>query len=301
MFKSKTSMRIISLLVAIGIWLYVMGGVDPETRTKIGTVPVNFINTEMLANEGMAVACDEQEYISVSISGKRSDVNEAKKNGLTASIDVAECEMGENTEKITVNLPDGIKLENMSESAMTFKVDKIVYEYKPVEITFGGTESLSDSVSETVPWVMSYYPEKISVSGAKCSVDKIVKLTGTVEASEAVTGKEKKSTAELLPVNKKGREIKNVVLYQEHAQVDIRLLYVKSVELLVVGGSSEVKMDSSDIPERVRIAGPEDIIADIEAIKGVVTEDSDDILIDVDLPEDVFVMIGEENGKIIWN
>ena len=301
MFKSKTSMRIISLLVAIGIWLYVMGEVDPETRAKIGTVPVNFINTEMLANQGMAVACDEQETISISISGKRSDVNEAKKNGLTASIDVSECELGENTGKITVNLPDGIKLENMSESAMTFEVENIIYEYKPVEITFTGAEVASDSAVETVPWVMSCYPELISVSGAESSVDKIDKLVGTVDVSEAEAGKEKQVTVELLPVTKKGKEIKNIVLYQEHAQADIRLLAVKTADLKVTAGNSTVKANDLDIPDHIRIAGPEDEITDIDVIEGFVTVDGDDISIDVDLPEDIFIMIGENNGKIIWN
>lgn len=301
MFKSKTSMRVISLIAAIALWLYVMGEVDPETRTKISNVPVNFVNTEVLANYGMAVVCDEQEYISVSISGKRSDVNEAKKNGLTASVDVAECEMGANIQKIIVNLPDGIKAENMSESTMTVKVEELVHEYKPVEISFKGSDTNGEAVTETTPWVMSYYPEQVSVSGAKSSVNKIVKLLGTVDPSEAKAGKEKQVTTDLIPVNKKGREIINVSLYQDDATATVRLLSLKSVQLQVTAGNDDVKADSSDIPDRVRIAGPEDEIANIEIVKGIVTTEGEDVLIDVSLPENVFIMIGEDNGKIIWN
>lgn len=301
MFKSKTSMRIISLLVAIGIWLYVMGEVDPETRAKISDVPVNFVNTEVLANYGMAVECDDQEYISVAISGKRSDVNEVKKNGLTASVDVAECEIGNNILRITANLPDGIKLENMSESMMTVKVDELVYEYKPVEINFNGAETNGDNVAETVPWVISYYPEQVSISGAKGSIDKIVKLVGEVDAAEATERKEKQITVELMPVNKKGKEVKNVVLYQDYATANIRSLSVKSVALHVTAGNSSVKPETLDIPDNIRIVGTRDEIADISYVKGVVTVDGEAVLIDAELPENVFIMIGEDNGKIIWN
>ena len=301
MFKSKSSMMIVSLLVAIAVWLYVMGEVDPVTRAKITAVPVNFVNTEVLANYGLAVACDDQVSISVSVSGKRSDVNAAKKSGLTASVDVAECELGENTQKITVNLPDGTKLENISQTTMTVKVEELVYQYKPVEISFTGSESSGDTASETVPWVMSCYPEQVSVSGAKSSVDKIVKLIGTVESSEAKPGKEKQVTADLIPVNKNGKEIKNITLHTEHAEAAVSLLSVRSAALQVTAANGDIKLDSLNIPGNVRIAGHESDIRNIKVVEGVVSSDDEKIYIDTDLPENVFIMIGEDNGKIIWN
>ena len=301
MFKSKSSMMIVSLLVAIAVWLYVMGEVDPVTRAKITAVPVNFVNTEVLASYGLAVACDDQVSISVSVSGKRSDVNAAKKSGLTASVDVAECEMGENTQKITVNLPDGTKLENISQTTMTVEVEELVYQYKPVEISFTGSESSGDSASETVPWVMSCYPEQVSVSGARSSVDKIVKLIGTVESSEAKPGKENQVTADLIPVNKNGKEIKNITLHTEHAEAAVSLLSVRSAALQVTAANGDIKLDSLNIPGNVRIAGHESDIRNIKVVEGVVSSDDEKIYIDTDLPENVFIMIGEDNGKIIWN
>lgn len=294
-------MMIVSLLVAIAVWLYVMGEVDPVTRAKITAVPVNFVNTEVLASYGLAVACDDQVSISVSVSGKRSDVNAAKKSGLTASVDVAECEMGENTQKITVNLPDGTKLENISQTTMTVEVEELVYQYKPVEISFTGSESSGDSASETVPWVMSCYPEQVSVSGARSSVDKIVKLIGTVESSEAKPGKENQVTADLIPVNKNGKEIKNITLHTEHAEAAVSLLSVRSAALQVTAANGDIKLDSLNIPGNVRIAGHESDIRNIKVVEGVVSSDDEKIYIDTDLPENVFIMIGEDNGKIIWN
>ena len=301
MFKSKTSMKVISLLVAIAIWLYVMGEVDPETRAKIGDIPVSFTNTEVLEGYGLAVACDEQITVSATISGKRSDVNEAKKNGLTASVDVAECEQGENTEKITVNLPDGISLENMSTSTMTVKVEEMVYEYKPVDIEFSGVEVSGEAVENTVPWVLDRYPSEITVMGAKSSVDKIDRLLGVIDPEEASTEKEKQVAVKLVPVNKKGREILNVSLYQDEAYATIRELTVANVGVVYTAEDENTDIDKLELPDKIRIAGSKDVIDDIKTIECIVSIKGSNVYVDAELPENVFIMIGEDNGKIIWN
>jgi len=305
MFKSKSSMMVLSLLVAVAIWLYVMGEVDPETRVKISDIPVSFVNTEILADYGMAVAYDEPISISAVVSGKRSDVNEAKKNGLTASVDVAECTHGENTKKIVVNLPDGLNVENMSESTLTILAEDIVYEYKPVKIEFIGVDASSETVMETIPWVMDHSPENISVYGAKSSVAKVDRLLGAIDAAEAEKNEDNQVNVKLIPVNKKGREIMNVELYQSEAEAVVRELTVSAADLKLIAADKNTDINELGLDkepgERIRIVGSEDIVDDIKTIEGIVSVDEGKIYIDTDLPEDVFIMIGEDDGKIIWN
>lgn len=301
MFKSKTSMKVISLLVAIAIWLYVMGEVDPETRAKIGDIPVSFTNTEVLEGYGLAVACDEEITVSATISGKRSDVNEVKKNGLTAAVDVAECEKGENTERIVVNLPDGISLENISMGMLTVKVEELVYEYKPVAIEFSGTDTSSEPVENTVPWVLGYFPSEITVMGAESSVDKVDRLLGVIDSEETSTEKEKQVAVKLIPVNKKGREILNVSLYQDEAYATVKELTVATIGTDYVTEDENIDLDKLELPDKIRIAGSKDIIEDIKTIECIVSIKGSNVYVDEVLPENVFIMIGEDNGKIIWN
>lgn len=301
MFKDKTSMKIISLLAAIVLWLYVMGEVDPETRTKISNIPVNFIGTEELAADGMAVAYDEQLTITANISGKRSDVNEAKKNGITASVDVTDCNLGENTRKIVVNLPVGLNLENASETSLTFDVDTLVYESKPVVIKFSQTNSSGETISETTPWVLATSPEVITVSGAESSVDKVKKLIGVVDPQEAVRGESKWVSVDLTPINGKGREIFNVTMNSDTATAEIRELSVKTVDVEFSDEDGSITPSEIKAPDQIKIVGTKDAIKDIDTIEGVVTMENNKVIIETGLPQNVFVMIGEENGKIIWN
>ena len=83
MLNNKTLLKIISLAIAVFLWIYVMGEVDPETRVKVYGIEVSYVNTDALADSGLAVADDEPLSVNAVIEGKRSDVNKAKKKGLS--------------------------------------------------------------------------------------------------------------------------------------------------------------------------------------------------------------------------
>lgn len=304
MHKGNTALKIVSLLIAVAMWLYVMGEVDPETKAKIGDIPVSLSNTEVLADYGMAAAYDEQITINATVSGKRSDVNEAKKNGLTAYVDVSECELGDNEEKIVINLPSGVSLESSSQSVMNVKVEYITRASVPVVMEFAEDMSSSgDSAVQEVPWVIGYYPEKVTVWGAESSVAKVKEVKGIIDPQQASTKQSEWVEVDLKPVNGKGREIKGIELNNDSASAEIRLLSTKAVELnLVAAHGEKINVDEIDAPDSIMIAGIKDALADINSAEGTVSADENGkISIHVELPDNMYLLIGEDNGKIIWN
>ena len=304
MFKRNGALKIISLLAAVCVWLYVTGEVDPETRSKIAEIPVSLVNTETLEAYGLAAVYDEQVNVSAVVSGKRSDVNDAKKNGITAYVDVAECEKGKNDVKIMVNVPDGINLENISQSTLPIKVEKRITETREVDMEFDKNESSSESTTEKVPWVLDYYPETVTISGAQSSVDKVRNVVGTIDADKAVSNKSKWVDVELSPVDNKGKEVYGLELSFDRGEAEIQLLPTKTVTLQFSGDIKEESADLSkeDLPDHVSIVGTKDDLAKISEVEGTITKEEDgSISISVKLPENVYLLIGENNGKIIWN
>ncbi len=296
MFKNNASMKVISLLAALVLWLYVMGEVDPELRGKVGDIPVNLVNTEELAYKGLAPIYEDQIFVSATISGKRSDVNDAKKNGLVATVDVAGCTMGDNELKISVNLPDGVSLENVSQSTVNIKAENLISAYREVVVE----APPADATAEKVPVVLEYYPMGVYVSGAASSVEKIAKVRGTIDPEKA-TGESKWTTVKLKPVNNKDKEILNIKLSQETAEVNIQKLPAKVVNLKLTAADN-VNLNEIEMPDRIRIAGSNEAIAEISQIEGeVAIDDKGKITIDAELPTNVYIVIGEDNGKIIWN
>ena len=61
-------------------------------------------------------------------------------------------------------------------------------------------------------------------------------------------------------------------------------------------------MKLEEIPDRIRIAGPNEVLDGINEVKAQINiDEKGKITIDTELPTNVYLVIGEDNGKIIWN
>lgn len=125
MLKNRNVRAILSLLIAIGLWIYVMGTVDPTVTTTIRNIPVEKINEKVIKDMGMTATLEHPETVDIVIKGARSNVNEAKKSEIVAEVDVSNCEYGENEAKIKISFPDkisGVTVDSMSEEKAVFNV-----------------------------------------------------------------------------------------------------------------------------------------------------------------------------------
>lgn len=125
MLKSKKFQAILSLLIAIGLWMYVMGTVDPTVTTTIRDVTVEKINEDVLEDKGLSAELESPQVVNIEIKGARSNVNEAKEGEIRATVDVSNCDYGENETEIKVRFPEGIsgvKVESISQETAIFTV-----------------------------------------------------------------------------------------------------------------------------------------------------------------------------------
>lgn len=125
MLKNKKFQAILSLLIAIGLWVYVMGTVDPTVTTTIRDVTVEKINEDVLEEKGLSAELERPHTVNIEIKGTRSNVNEAKEGEIRATVDVSNCDYGKNLAEIKVKLPDGVsgvRVESISQDAATFTV-----------------------------------------------------------------------------------------------------------------------------------------------------------------------------------
>ncbi len=125
MLSSRKVRAILSLLIAAGLWIYVMGTVDPTVTSTVRGVPVEKVNEKVLRDMGLTAMLERPETVDIVIKGARSDVNEAKKSDITATVDVSNCDYGENEAKIKIEFPDkisGVTVDSMSEETAVFTV-----------------------------------------------------------------------------------------------------------------------------------------------------------------------------------
>ena len=116
---------ILSLLIAIALWMFVMDQVDPKTELTVTDVKVEMHGTDVVENMGLTATLVKPKIVNVELQGKRSQVNKAKKKGLKAYIDVSTCDYGENEAEIRIELPSGVRgvtVEHISQYTAKFNV-----------------------------------------------------------------------------------------------------------------------------------------------------------------------------------
>lgn len=123
--NNKKVLMLISLLVAIALWMFVMGSVDPSVSERVSDVKIEMQGTDVLADKELTATINEPKIVTVTIEGKRSQVKKAKDKGISAYIDVSTCNYGKNETEIHVVIPAGVKgvsVENLSSETATFTV-----------------------------------------------------------------------------------------------------------------------------------------------------------------------------------
>ncbi len=268
MLENKNVLKILSLIIAILLWIYVMGEVNPESKEKINDIEVTFVNTEQLADEGLAVVHDQDIKVSAVIKGKRSVIYETKKTGITATVDVAEASKGMNRGKIELELPSGVSLDSISEKTISYKVEDSVEVKKNVEIDFvGDTESDTDQV----PWAFDIYPSTVKVTGAESVVDSVYAVRGKI-TTNVVSESAKSVKVELIPVKKDGTEVQGVVLNHSRAQTTVRLMEVKDVDVAITPQNvdSGKEVESISGVDSLKVVGSAEALANLDSITATV-------------------------------
>lgn len=263
MLNSRKSKLIISLVVAIALWVYVVGEMDPQIKKTYHSVPIKYINEQALTDKGMAVSSLGQDQLSVTLSGKRSLFTRMDSGDLSAEVDLSNAAVGTNELSVELNVPSGLESTHQSVSKVVVKVEQRVSQKKQIRVSY-----LGDYSSGEEPTTLSVNPASVTVSGAKSLVRKVSYIRATVQKSK-LSGKAETVTASLTPVDSKGYEVKDVTLSQKTAHIRTALYKTKSVKLKVsVKDSSDSGSSRTyDAPDRVTIKGPQSSLKDIDEIK----------------------------------
>ncbi|MBR2576512.1 MAG: hypothetical protein IKE40_04355, partial [Firmicutes bacterium] len=144
--KVRVMNIVLAIVLAVILWAYVIGEVNPETETTISGVPLRVVGTNVLESKGLTLLTEFDDTVTVVISGRRSDVYNVNANKLSAKIDVSNCVEGENQISVQISAPDKVSKAEARDGDFLVLVDKIVTEDKPVDIQVSGNLSADTSV-----------------------------------------------------------------------------------------------------------------------------------------------------------
>ena len=90
LLKNNLSLKIISVVVAIILWLYAVSELNPETTKTFNDIPIEIINMNVLNEKNLTLAENPEQIITVRIRGLANDIRKVNISNLKAVLDLSE-------------------------------------------------------------------------------------------------------------------------------------------------------------------------------------------------------------------
>jgi YbbR domain-containing protein len=168
-FLEDWSLKLLSLAIAIVLWLLVTGQNEPVTAHV--NVQLNFIRPQSLE-----ISNDPPRTVDVMLTGSRNKLDNLTSLDLVATVDLSAERTGERVlrlaDKAQISLPQGIKVDGYQPSAIPIRLEPIVERQVPVELKLEGKPEAGFEV-------YAVHPSKgsVTVRGPASRVNSLQKVT----------------------------------------------------------------------------------------------------------------------------
>jgi Uncharacterized protein conserved in bacteria len=299
MLKNNRVNFIISLVIAIALWAYVNGETNPQTTKTFKNIPITFDNEQTLTDEELAVLSTSADSLSVTLSGSRKNVSTVTSSEITATVNLADADNGDNSLKITVTVPEDVQVDSTSLARVDVAVEKLLSKSVDVTVRYSGKFN-----EDSEPLTVDTSRNSVTVSGAESLVNKVSAVTATIDSSK-VTDKMKRLEGVLYAVDSSGNAVNGVNLSAKTVKVSTVLAMVKTVTLdvPVTDDTSDSVDRTYSAPKTITIKGKAADVADIDSITAEdidisnVTKDSSITIVPI-LPDGVEVSNKSQSLKL---
>lgn len=256
--KKNTRIKLISLLSAIVLWMYVMAIVDPEDTKLFESVPVSVTNIEELSDEDLVVYPETDLVADIYIRGKLSYLQKLSKEDIHIYGSINNPIEGRNYLYLKVNTTKQVSYEFKSDFIVV-RLEKVVNEEKDIK------SDVTGDYSEDVDTVV-LQQSTVNISGPRVLVEEVNHVKAVVDVNSNVNNKFTQKV-KLIPVNKSGKEVKGVSLDSKNISAEITLLEEKEVPINIQSDGNLNEEKAYEInPETIIIKGKKEILDNINYI-----------------------------------
>ncbi|MDR3072691.1 MAG: hypothetical protein LBU41_04285 [Clostridiales Family XIII bacterium] len=122
MLQNNKFNLVLSILIAIALWAYVVLAIDPVGEERFTNIPVNITNADALTAQGLAIDSEDVGTVTVTVTGNRSELVDLKEEHFKAVADVQGLTYGNHHVTVTVAAPLGLKVTDVKPTYITISV-----------------------------------------------------------------------------------------------------------------------------------------------------------------------------------
>lgn len=196
--KEKWLLIIISVLISMGIWLFVSHSTNPEMEKTFKNVPIGYYfepgNSESNASSNKFIIMgDYPKQTDVVLRARRNEIISLRKEDIDVMVDLSKAESGLRKYSPDIRLPKGgFSVMGLKDEVIELNIEELVQ--KKVEIKVESLGSLPPDT--TVHFHLS--KSEVLVSGAASEMEKLKSVVAVVNLPDLKQGKVKEYKLELL-------------------------------------------------------------------------------------------------------
>lgn len=265
--KEKNLMvKLVCLLLSFGLWIYISNIENPIKQYTITNIPVQIVNLDVLKEDNLTLAPDQNFTISLTIQGTSTNIYSINKSQFTvvANLSNYTLKSGDNSIPVEItNSPNNVNIKNNGVLRINIKLENITEKTMLVKSELNVTTSNSTYVKN-----ISFSTNQITVSGPEETVNEVSKLVvrGNVTANNSTTT----ASFPVVAVDSSGNVVNDVVLSTNNVQTTITVEKGKLVPIKVqTTGELRAGLTLENIianPNTIKILGSESVLDSTDEI-----------------------------------
>lgn len=312
MMKSKATSIALSLVIAFGLWLYVITNVSQETEYTIYNIPIVMEGESVLTERNLMITSISADDVDLTLSGNRSDLAKVNSANTILKADLTKIYEPEEN-KILPCTPvypsdvasNALTTQNRHPANVYITVEARRNKEVPVEIVWIGSTP-DGFMSDRENRILDY--SNVTVVGPASVADLIEKAVIEVDLSEQKESISQDYRYTLCDKDGNPVDAQLITTNVEHVHLDVKIQRVKEVKLvaeIIYGGGATEKNTTVEIePAVIRLSGGSAVLEelgdtinlgriDLRAI-----EKSQELTIPFVLPDDVTNLSNITEAKV---
>ena len=288
---NNIGLKFLAVLIALVLWLAIVNVNDPEKTITVSNIPISVTNESAITSRDMVYNVKSEQYLNITVSGKRSIVSNLSAEDFRATASLKELSKVNSipVDVTTKNASLGRKITIVKQSAQTILVDVENVEEKDfTDLVVEYTGKVADGY---VAGLSSMSTDEVTVKAPTSIIDKIKKVAVRCSLDGTTTNISQKCPVILYDKNDKEIKSDEIELSDKKIRVNVNVLRAKQVPI------STINKDELGKPADGYVV--DDVILSSDSITVYGSEESLDSIESLDIQDDIDV--SDAKGDVTQN
>ena len=299
-FLRDSVLKIVSFVVALLLWFYIIAVIDPSVDITVKDIPIRYTNEQLVVDKGLCLVSDDDTTVELKIRGSRKRIANIENKNIYATVDLANIsKTGTFSLPIAISIPyEYDEIVNKKPYNANVFIDKVVTVHREVKVGTSGSTANGYIAGTPVPSVTT-----IKLTGAATMIDTISGVGAELDFDGRTA--DIKDTEKLFFLDKNGKKISESNKIYELVKMDIETVdveckvYKQKTVSVKVNAKASGGVDGYKIsvqPEHITIYAENEVLETVNELRtkpvnlDEITTGS--ITVGIELPEGVFLRDG---------